>query len=210
MHIGQDGKLPNDSIGIEDAKVETKDGPSPWGLTWNAVANKWESCSGYDNHPVIYVTWFGAVAYCDWLNTKRQGLTFKLPTEAQWQNAAQCGTQYVYEGLSNIWNNDFGWVGTSGNPTHEVCTALKGKSPWNLNDICGNVWEWCNDWYGTTYPAPTAIDPTGASETKVRRVRHGGCCTYTAASAMATNRDNAMAPAYCSNACGFRVCAMAN
>jgi formylglycine-generating enzyme required for sulfatase activity len=208
--IGQDGKMPNDSIGIYDTKVSTwNDKVWPWGLTYNSASNVWESCSGYDDYPVIFVTWYGAVAYCDWLNAKRLGFTFKLPTEAQWQNAAQCGTQYSYNGLSNTWNSDFGWANDSKGHTHAVGTAKAGTNRWNLKDMSGNVWEWCNDWYGTTYPAPTAIDPTGADGTDPRRVRHGGAWQYPTSGVTSSSRG-ADTPDTHHGDFGFRVCAMTN
>ncbi|MDR0995325.1 MAG: formylglycine-generating enzyme family protein, partial [Tannerella sp.] len=211
--IGQDGKMPNDSIGVEDSKVAWS-GKYPWGLTWNATANKWEPCSGYEKSPVVAVNLYGTMAYCDWLNAKRLGCTFKLPTEAQWQYAVQGGTQYAYNGLSDIWSDDFGWIVTNskGHP-HEVGTAKQGKNPWNLQDMCGNVWEWCGDYYSTSYPAPTATDPTGGIPVKGdinHYVCRGGAYPNPEGSSFCKASFRAQsAPPFNSNF-GFRVCAMTN
>jgi formylglycine-generating enzyme required for sulfatase activity len=205
--IGQDGKMPNDSVGVFDSMVRLN-GKYPWGMTWNTNTNKWVPCAGYENFPAIWVNWFGANAYCDWLNTKKTNLTFKLPTEAQWQNAAQGGTQYVYNGLSNTWNNDFGWVGPNGK-SHAVGTAINGKNPWNLNDMCGNAWEWCSDIFGKIYPAPTPTDPTGATMDSESRVSCGGGWLNTSNTAASAYRCS-FTWIYCGNPYGFRVCAMAN
>jgi formylglycine-generating enzyme required for sulfatase activity len=208
MHIGQDGKMSNDSIGIYDSKIYSN-GQYPQGVTWNTISKKWESCSGYENFPVIYVSWFGATAYCNWLTDKRLGLIFKLPTEAQWQNAAQCGTQYKYNGLSDTWDDDFGWTSTnSKGHTHEVCTAIKGKNIWNLNDMHGNVWDWCSDRYGNVYPAPTATDPTGASSA-INYVIRGGSWWHDPQYEATTLRASRPVSEVNYNS-GFRVCAMTN
>ncbi|MDR0995347.1 MAG: formylglycine-generating enzyme family protein, partial [Tannerella sp.] len=211
--IGQDGKMPNDSVGVQDSKLYKSTANStlsPWGLTWSTTTNKWEPCSGYDNFPAIEVNWYGAKAYCDWLNTKRPGLIFKLPTEAQWQYADQSGTQYEYNGLSSTWNNDYGWTSENSSAhTHEIGTALQGKNRWNLQDMSGNVREWCNDWYNSTYPYPTATDPVGAASS-TDRVRRGNCWYYNAANSPAHVRGSYSPMTGLLDHYGFRVCAMAN
>jgi formylglycine-generating enzyme required for sulfatase activity len=209
LKIGQDGKLPNDSIGIYDAMV-VDSGTYPWGLTWNGTSNKWEPCTGQENFPVIYVTWYGATGYCDWLTTKGLGYSFALPTEAQWQNAAQCGTKHIYNGIADTWDDSYGWISTnSSSKTHEVGTATAGTNIWNLKDMHGNVWEWCRDWYGAgTYPYPTATDPTGASATgSTMRVLRGGSWPDTSGIAASTIRGNNTPTLYSHNI-GLRVVAM--
>jgi formylglycine-generating enzyme required for sulfatase activity len=90
------------------------------------------------------------------------GYTFALPTEAEWQYAGQCGGQYLFNGNSNTWDAGYGWVAeTSSNTSHAVGTAPKGKNIWLLQDMMGNVWEFCNDYDGA-YPSSTT-DPTGPS-----------------------------------------------
>ncbi|MDR0994745.1 MAG: SUMF1/EgtB/PvdO family nonheme iron enzyme [Tannerella sp.] len=182
-----------------------------WGLTYKN--NQWQAAVGYEDYPVINVTWAGADAYCNWLNSKISNYHFSLPTEAQWENAAICGLPYLlYNGLGNIWNDDYGWVqANSASKTHAVGTAAEGKSSWNLMDMCGNVAEWCSDWYGSSYPAPTATDPDGAPLTgsPTQRVIRGGSWGTPGANASSTYRGS-LAPASYNTSTGFRVCAVAD
>jgi formylglycine-generating enzyme required for sulfatase activity len=209
LKIGQDGRLPNDSIGIYDTKVVWS-GSYPWGLTWNATAGKWEPCAGKDNFPVIAVTWYGATGYCDWLTTKDLDYSFALPTEAQWQNAAQCGTKHVYNGIADTWDNSYGWTtDNAADSTRAVGTASAGTNIWNLKDMHGNVWEWCRDWYDAgTYPYPTATDPTGASATGSTSRVLRGCCWNNPSSYAASAHRGSGTPAGYYNGSGLRVVAM--
>jgi formylglycine-generating enzyme required for sulfatase activity len=201
IHIDATGRLTaNDSIWIY---AETS-----YGLTY--TNDQWQAAAGYGDFPVINVTWEGASAYCNWLNSKVSRYHFSLPTEAQWENAAICGMPYMlYNSLSNTWSDDYGWINTNASSkTHAVGTAAEGKNIWNLEDMCGNVAEWCSDWYGTAYPAPTATDPEGAPTTAnpTQRVIRGGSWNSVYATASATYRGS-FAPASYNTSTGFRVCA---
>ena len=95
-----------------------------------------------DNHPVVGVSWYEAVAYCNWL-TATTGQAFRLPTEAEWEKAAR-GT----DGREWPWGNDFEQgeanIGESGiNQTSAVGLFPRDRSPYDLLDCAGNVWEWC-------------------------------------------------------------------
>jgi formylglycine-generating enzyme required for sulfatase activity len=118
-------------------------------------------------HPVEYVQWDDAQAFCEWLS-KKTGYKVKLPTEAQWEYACRAGTTGPYAGTGKL--DEMGWyVDNSGGKTHPV--GQKMPNAWGLYDMHGNVWELCADWFAL-YTGP-AKDPTGPSEGQ-SRVRRGG------------------------------------
>ncbi|MFN0036377.1 MAG: SUMF1/EgtB/PvdO family nonheme iron enzyme [Saprospiraceae bacterium] len=145
---------------------------------------------GRGRRPVINVSWFDAVAYCNWLS-EQSGLApaykiekeevgriagskgFRLPTEAEWEFAArggQGGVGYEYAGSNNL--DEVGWYNkNSGNQTHPV--GEKKANELGLHDMSGNVYEWCWDWYGD-YTASKQENPQEAASGSSRVVR-GGC-----------------------------------
>jgi len=124
----------------------------------------------YTNRPVVYVSWYGAVAYCNWLSeeygyTAGTGEGYRLPTEAEWEYACRGGTTTDY-----YWGNiDTSIPGQpydqSPGPIDSYCwysyhpsyngnhhdVGLLGYNDYGLYDMSGNVYEWCSDWYGGTY-----------------------------------------------------------
>lgn len=121
---------------------------------------------------------------------------YRLPTEAQWQYAAQGG-----ESAAVTITDATGWYkNNSPTMTHEV--GKKQANVYGLYDMLGNITEWCWDWFSDTYPY-TEIDPTGAASGSIR-VIHGGSWNYQAESAVSTARGNNY-PYYRYYTLGFRV-----
>ena len=127
-----------------------------------------------DNYPAYYISWNDCQEFITKLN-RLTGLTFRLPTEAEWEYAARDGhkkpTQTRYSGSNSIgdvaWYND-----NSSSSTHAV--AGKAANALGLYDMSGNVREWCNDWYDSSYYSSSPqTDPTGP-ESGYGRVLRGG------------------------------------
>ncbi len=138
---------------------------------WNAVMGSNPSYFKGDNLPVEGVSWDNCQTFISKLNSLT-GKRFRLPTEAEWEFAARGGKQSrhtQFSGSSRI--NDVAWYdGNSGDKPHPVKT--KQPNELGIYDMSGNVWEWCQDWYGS-YNSYAQTNPTGAS-TGSLRVRRGG------------------------------------
>ena len=115
--------------------------------------------------PVVGVSWEEAQAFCKWAGCR-------LPTEAEWEYACRAGSQKKYcFGDEEAKLEEYGWYDkNSGGRTHPV--GQKKPNDWGLYDMHGNVWEWCQDWFGA-YPKEPVTDPTGP-ERSTSRVLRGG------------------------------------
>ena len=135
---------------------------------WLAVmSSNWSSFKG-DDLPVEQITWADAVAFCKKFSEK-EGRTYRLPTEAEWEYACRAGTTTLIPAGAKL--DDVAWhKDNSDKKSHPV--GLKQANPWGLYDILGNVAEWCSDWYGP-YAADDAVDPKGP-DTGTLRVLRGG------------------------------------
>ena len=127
-----------------------------------------------DAHPVVYVTWNDVTAFCEWLSQK-EGQTSHLPTETQWEYACRAGTTTTwYSGNDEGALREHAWLRfNAGYKTHPV--GQKSPNAWGLYDMHGNVWEWCQDWFGKRYYATSPMDdPPGPSGGSGRVLRGGG------------------------------------
>ncbi len=167
------------------------DDPLVWwryvkGANWRHPDGPASSIDGKDDHPVVQVCWFDAVAYANWAGKR-------LPTEAEWEFAARgklSRARYVWgdelrpggKHQANIFEGRFPDQNTGDDGF--VLTAPVASFPPNsrgLFDMAGNVWEWCADWYRPRYETKPVDNPTGPTssvdpdEPNVpKRVQRGG------------------------------------
>ena len=165
-----------------------------WGVKWDVANEEWTPVPGCENHPVIWVSWFGAVEFARWVGGS-------LPTEAQWEYACRGGQseslpfgigngkimngemanvngQYIYD-MDNggyIDLDEFG--GIFMNKTMPVGSYPESVNGYGLYDMHGNVLEWCSDFYDPDYGSENAsdsvTDPTVLSSIGGRKVVRGG------------------------------------
>jgi formylglycine-generating enzyme required for sulfatase activity len=179
-------------------------------ISYSGGSFTWKTRDTYsmEHHPVVEVSWYGSVAFCNWLSEK-EGKTpaynlstwemvnkteggYRLPTEAEWERAAAWdgakhwiygytsddgnnrnrynhnddlgGTGYVNPlGLTNTpYTSPVGWFNGVNISPNESIQTINSPSPVGCYDMSGNVWEWCHDWYSSTYYQGGAmVDPNG-------------------------------------------------
>ena len=170
---------------------------------------QWEAVTGWNpsefqgaDRPVENVTWAECQEFIEKLNEKT-GRTYRLPTEPEWEYAARSGgKREKWAGTSNESElEDYAWYDkNSRGQTHPV--GQKKPNGLGLYDMSGNVWEWCQDWYGA-YPSGAQRDPQGASSGSDRVVRGGSwiIVAWYVRSALRYGHD----PGYRYSYLGFRV-----
>ncbi len=124
------------------------------------------------NQPVVRVSWYEAVAYCNWLKTTT-GREFRLPDEAMWEKAAR-GTQGQIYPWGDEWDPEkLNTSETNINRPSAVGIFPAGKSPYEAFDMCGNVLEWCSTAYGKNYPFQVVGYEEEVEGSERRRLRGG-------------------------------------
>lgn len=142
---------------------------------WEAVMGSNPSKFKGDNLPVETVSWNDCQEFIQKLN-QLTGKKFRLPTEAEWEYAARGGkhhSPYKYAGSNSIY--EVAWYDdNSGFGTYPVKT--KKPNALGIYDMSGNVWEWCQDWYGA-YSGSAQTDPKGPASGSYRVPRGGSWCS---------------------------------
>ena len=149
---------------------------------WEAVmrSNPREFKGGM--RPVENVSWNDIQNFLEQLNKQHSELNLRLPTEAEWENACRAGTTgaFNFDGELSLdkvnyrgtWDDYNNWGEGALQQTTDVKDEKYRPNAWGLYQMHGNVWEWCQDWFGD-YPAEPVIDPKGA-ESGGSRVLRGG------------------------------------
>ena len=217
---------------VEDSgyKTDAEKGDNPGAFGWDPEKKEFGFNKEYswrnagfqqtDEHPVVCISWNDAVAFCQWLSRK-EGKTYQLPTEAQWEYACRAGTKTRYycgddpESLANVGNvadaalkaKSPGWPYTLKSSDGYAFTSPIGQfqpNAFGLYDMHGNAWEWCLDRFGEEYYAKSPVDAPMGPDTGSLRVLRGGSWGFPALNARSAFRIG-YSPGFGAFGAGFRV-----
>ena len=161
--------------------IKKIDGKGLWtevkGVNWRCDGQGNIRKSSENNHPVMYVSWNDAKAFCEWLRAKT-GQNFRLPTEAEWEYAARGGNKsrgFKYAGSNNRNDVDHNVsYNVEGSNTEPV--GSKAPNELGIYNMTGNVLELCCDWLGD-YSNESQTDPIGA-DNGIKVIVRGGAYIY--------------------------------
>ena len=167
-----------------------------WGIINNGGV--WTPATGYEQFPMIKVTWYGALEFC-------KSVGGRLPTEAEWEYAAKGGSpqqSYTFSGSSTA--TTVAWFYDNSGQINKA-VGTKAANSLGLYDMSGNVYQWCSDWFGHygDFSASGDINPAGPA-TGASRVIRGGYRSLGSGDLHLTNRES-VSPDDTYNFVGFRV-----
>jgi formylglycine-generating enzyme required for sulfatase activity len=197
---------------VEETGYRTTAERAGGAFAYNETSSEWEFTADADwrrpgfaqgeDHPVVNVSWFDAVEYCNWLSQK-EGLRpayavsgedvrwdksadgYRLPTEAEWEYACRAGTTTPFSTGQRISTSQANYNGNFPYANGNQGLYRKGSSPvasfppngWGLYDMHGNAWEWCWDYYDL-YEREPVTDPAGPDSGEHRICRGGSWSSY--------------------------------
>ena len=182
-----------------------------WMGKYEVTQTQWQQMMGNnpsnftgENLPVENVSWNDVQEFLQTLNKQAGKEMYRLPTEAEWEYAARAGTETTYSfGGDTDKLDDYAWYSSnSGSQTHPV-GELKPNA-WELYDVHGNVWEWCQDWYDKEYYSKSPQENPQGLSSGTYRVLRGGSWGNAPNNCRSANRGR-NPPDYWSNFFGFRV-----
>ena len=176
-----------------------------------------------DDHPVVCVSWNDATAFCRWL-TSKTGQTFRLPTEAEWEYCCRAGSDRMFANGDDA--DSLRGIANCGDLSLKaLCRSLTSTADWNdsypftapigsfqantfgIDDMHGNVGEWCLDWFDADYFAKSPeADPQGPEQADTWHVVRGGSWYNNPFSCRSSGRHDGI-PTEASTTNGFRVVA---
>lgn len=186
---------------------------------WRAMEPGFRTGLGQPDDAVNGISWLRAQKFCAWLSQK-EGKSYRLPTEAEWEYACRAGTTTLYAFGDRLPDGYQAWFGDRGrwrlyfgesplpaeytqrDSTKDLRVARRPANAWGLYDLHGNVAEWCADWYGP-YEAGQQTDPVGRADGDFRVFRGG---THSSFSRLLRSANRAAwIPEHVSDSLGFRV-----
>ena len=149
---------------------------------WKVVMGDNPSHFKGENRPVDSISWADTQHFIANMNGMRPELQMCLPTEAQWEYCCRAGTKtsFYFGGNNDLTLELINYSGKwdeFGNGGATKSVRSYAPNDWGLYEMHGNVWEWCQDWYGD-YPARPVIDPQGAEIGSHRVLRGGSWIDY--------------------------------
>jgi formylglycine-generating enzyme required for sulfatase activity len=184
-----------------------------WLGKYEVTQAQWEKVMGSNpsdfkgvNRPVERVSWTDVTSFCSKLTASEQaagrlpaGMTYQLPTEAQWEYACRAGTTTAYAFGDSLTS---GQANISGGPGETTDVGKYPANGWGFYDMHGNVWEWTADWY-EKFTSGAVSDPVGPAVGSAR-VDRGGSWSDSALGARSALRLRVV-PAFSGNYLGFRL-----
>lgn len=139
------------------------------------------------DYAAFYISWEKANAFCQWLSQKT-GENIRLPTEAQWERAARGTNQNRYPWGNSPPNCDLVNFLDCGRSVHNVFNYGAGATPGGILQMAGNVWEWCRDYYSSTFYSQSPYQNPQGPTSGLYRVIRGGGITSPASDIRSANR----------------------